>query len=158
MNRITPCLWFDGQAEAAARLYVGTFPNSRILSEVRYGPGGRGREGEVMTVEFELNGLAFVGLNGGPEFAFSEAISFQVGCEDQAEIDRYWEQLTADGGKPSQCGWLKDRFGVSWQIVPRVLPKLIGDPDPTKARRAAEAMLKMVKLDIAELERAHAGG
>ncbi|CAN7354365.1 VOC family protein [Phenylobacterium sp. LjRoot225] len=157
MPTITPFLWFDAQAEEAAALYATVFPNSRICDVTRYGPAGPGPEGQAMTVVFELDGLRFTALNGGPHFQFSEAISFVVPCETQDEIDAYWEKLTANGGAPSQCGWLKDRFGLSWQIVPTVLPELIGDRDPDKARRATEAMLKMTKLDIAELRRAHAG-
>jgi predicted 3-demethylubiquinone-9 3-methyltransferase (glyoxalase superfamily) len=158
MPKITPFLWFDHQAEEAANLYVSLFPNSRITRLVRSGGAGPGPAGRVMTAEFELDGRPVIALNGGPHFQFTEAFSFSVECEDQAEIDRYWDGLLAGGGKPSQCGWLKDPFGLSWQIVPKVLPHLIGDPDPEKARRATQAMLKMVKLDIAELRRAHAGG
>jgi predicted 3-demethylubiquinone-9 3-methyltransferase (glyoxalase superfamily) len=158
MSRITPFLWYDHQAEEAVNLYVSLFPNSRVTRMVRYGSAGPGPEGHVMTAEFELDGQPMIALNGGPHFQFTEAVSFSVACEDQAEVDRYWDGLLAGGGKPSQCGWLKDRFGLSWQIVPKVLPSLIGDPDPEKARRATQAMLKMVKLDIAELRRAHAGG
>ncbi|MDB5446647.1 MAG: hypothetical protein JWQ97_1964 [Phenylobacterium sp.] len=157
MHKITPFLWFDHQAEEAAQLYVSLFPNSRVTGVTRYGAAGPGPQGQAMTVSFELDGLPVTALNGGPLFPFTEAVSFSVACEDQAEVDRFWDALIADGGKPSQCGWLKDRFGLSWQIVPRVLHELIGDPDPQKARRATEAMLKMVKLDIAELRRAHAG-
>jgi predicted 3-demethylubiquinone-9 3-methyltransferase (glyoxalase superfamily) len=158
MPSITPFLWFDDQAEAAANLYVSLFPNSRITRLVRYGAAGPGPKGQVMTVEFELDGVAFIALNGGPHYRFTEAVSFSVACADQAEVDRYWDALTADGGQPVQCGWLKDRFGLSWQIVPKVLSELVGDTDPEKAKRATQAMLKMVKLDIAELRRAHAGG
>ncbi|CAN7272860.1 VOC family protein [Phenylobacterium sp. LjRoot219] len=148
MQKITPFLWFDTQAEEAAALYVSIFPNAR-LGRVTPGPDGR-----AMTVEFELNGLSLIALNGGPHFKFTEAVSFSVPCEDQAEIDAYWEKLIADGGQPSQCGWLKDRFGLSWQIVPKAMPELLGGPDPEKARRATAAMMKMTKLDIAELRRA----
>ena len=158
MPKISPFLWFDDQAEQAVDLYVSLFPNSRVKKVVRYGSSGPGPAGQVMTVAFELDGMPINALNGGPHFSFTEAVSFVVDCEDQAEVDRYWDALTADGGKPSQCGWLKDRFGLSWQIVPKVLPELLGDPDPEKARRATAAMMKMVKLDIAELRRAHAGG
>jgi len=157
MSKITPFLWFDTEAEAAAELYVSLFPNSRVTRCVRYGPGGRGPEGQVMTVEFELDGRPMVALNGGPYFKFTEAVSFQVACEDQAELDRLWDALLADGGKASQCGWLKDRFGLSWQITPRIMGELMSDPDPEAARRTTQAMLKMVKLDIAELQRAHDG-
>lgn len=157
MQTITPFLWFDTQAEEAAALYVSIFPNSRLNDVTRYGAAGPGPEGQAMTVDFEVNGLRMIALNGGPHYHFTEAVSFSVPCETQAEIDSYWEKLTADGGTPGQCGWLKDRFGLSWQIVPKVLPKLLGDPDREKGRRATQAMLKMTKLDIAELRRAQAG-
>ncbi len=157
MPQITPFLWFDDQAEEAASLYVSVFPNSKITHVARYGPAGPGPEGQAMTVSFELDGVRFIALNGGPHYRFSEAVSFSIACEDQAEVDHYWDKLTADGGEPGQCGWLKDRFGLSWQVVPRILPELIGAADPQKARRATEAMLKMKKLDIAELRRAHQG-
>jgi predicted 3-demethylubiquinone-9 3-methyltransferase (glyoxalase superfamily) len=156
MQKITPCLWFDGDAEEAANLYVSLFPDSRI-DKVMRSPADTpsGPEGSVLTVEFTLAGQQFVGLNGGPQFRFNEAVSFQVDCADQAEVDRLWEALSAD---PSAevCGWIKDRFGLSWQIIPRALPELLGDPDPDRARRAMEAMLKMKKIDVAELERAAA--
>ncbi|CAO5150079.1 PhnB-like domain-containing protein [Frankia sp. AiPs1] len=154
MPPITPCLWFDDQGEPAAQLYTSLFPNSRITNVSRYGPGGMRPEGTAMTVQFELEGREYVALNGGPQFPQTEAFSLQVFCSSQAEIDLYWEALTADGGSESQCGWLKDRFGVSWQIVPTALGELLGDPDPGRARRATEAMLKMSKLDIGELRRA----
>ncbi len=160
--RITPCLWFDGQAEEAATLYTSVFPDSRITHVSRYGEAGQevtgGTPGSVMTVRFELFGQPFTALNGGPLFRFTEAISFEVSCQTQDEIDRYWGRLS-EGGDPAaqQCGWLKDRYGLSWQIVPTVLGRLLGDPDPQKAARATEAMLRMKKLDIAELERAHRG-
>lgn len=158
MQKIHPFLWFDGQAEEAAKLYCSLFPNSKLGKVTRYPPGSYGgMDGKVMTVEFELSGQPITGLNGGPEFKFTEAVSFSVACEDQAEVDRYWNALIADGGEESQCGWLKDRFGLSWQIVPTVLNELVGDPDPEKARRATEAMLGMRKLDIAALKAAHAG-
>jgi predicted 3-demethylubiquinone-9 3-methyltransferase (glyoxalase superfamily) len=157
MQTITPFLWFDTQAEEAAAFYASVFPRSRILNVTRYGAAGPGPEGQAMTVEFEVMGQRLIGLNGGPHFHFTEAISFSVPCETQDEIDAYWEKLTADGGEGGDCGWLKDRFGLSWQIVPAVMPELLGDPDREKARRATEAMLKMRKLDIAELRRAHAG-
>jgi len=156
MSTFTPCLWFDVEGEDAAALYTSVFPNSRIVEVTRYGPAGPREEGTVMTVDFELDGQTFVALNGGPDFTFSEAISFQVSCETQDEVDDYWSKLTADGGEEGPCGWLKDRFGVSWQIVPTALPRLLSDPDREKARRAMEAMLTMRKLDIAELERAAA--
>jgi predicted 3-demethylubiquinone-9 3-methyltransferase (glyoxalase superfamily) len=149
----TPCLWFDGQAEQAARHYTTIFPNSEILGTTRYGPGTPGPEGEVMTVDFSLDGQRYVGLNGGPQFAFTEAVSFQIDCADQDEVDHYWTRL-ADGGEEGPCGWLKDRFGVSWQVVPTRLNELIADPDPARAQRAFQAMLSMKKIDIAEVERA----
>jgi predicted 3-demethylubiquinone-9 3-methyltransferase (glyoxalase superfamily) len=156
MQKITPFLWFDHQAEDAASLYISLFPDSKVTRVSRYGDGMPLPKGTVMSVTFELAGQEFTALNGGPAFKFTEAISFFVSCETQAEIDRLWSKLT-EGGEPSQCGWLKDRFGLSWQIVPAVLGELIGDPDPEKAGRATQAMLKMGKLDIAELKRAHAG-
>ena len=155
MPKINPCLWFDAQAEEAADFYVSVFENSRILDVARYGKAGPGAEGTVMTVPFELDGQRFVALNGGPEFTFSEAISFQVDCRSQAEVDRYWDQLS-EGGEEGPCGWLKDKYGVSWQIVPSVLPELIADPDPEKSQRAVTAMLGMKKLDIETLQRAAA--
>jgi predicted 3-demethylubiquinone-9 3-methyltransferase (glyoxalase superfamily) len=156
MQKITPFLWFDNQAEEAANHYVSIFGNSRILKTVRYGESGPGPKGAVMTVSFEINGQQFTALNGGPKFGFSEAISFVVSCETQAEIDSLWERLSA-GGKESRCGWLKDRYGLSWQLVPTVLPELLGDKDSARAQRAMQAMLKMGKLDIAALKRAHQG-
>ncbi|HXZ54111.1 MAG TPA: VOC family protein [Burkholderiales bacterium] len=153
MRKITPFLWFDTQAEEAAKFYVSIFPKSKILKTARYGEAGPGPEGSVMTVEFELDGQRLVALNGGPVFKLSEAFSLSVDCKDQKEVDHYWEKLSR-GGQESMCGWLKDRYGLSWQIVPTVLPKLLGDPDPRKAKRAMEAMLKMKKLDIAALEAA----
>jgi predicted 3-demethylubiquinone-9 3-methyltransferase (glyoxalase superfamily) len=160
--RITPCLWFDDQGEAAAEFYVSVFKNSRITQIARYGEAGKqihGRPaGSVMTVAFELDGHRFTALNGGPHFKFNEAISLQVNCETQAEVDHYWDKLSA-GGDPNaqQCGWVKDRYGLSWQIVPTVLQELVTDPDAARAERAFHAMLKMKKLDIAELKRAAAG-
>jgi len=156
MQRITPFLWFDSQAEQAARFYVSVFTNSRIVKTVRYGEAGPGPTGSVMTVAFELNGVPFTALNGGPLFHFSEAISFVVNCQSQSEVDVLWEKLSA-GGEPGRCGWLKDKYGLSWQLVPTVLPALLGDPDAAKAQRTMQAMLKMDKLDIAALERAHSG-
>ena len=161
-HRITPFLWFDDQAQEAAELYISVFPNSRIVSVGRYGDAGQdvtgGTPGSVMTVAFELDGHPFTALNGGPLFRFTEAVSFVVSCETQSEVDHYWDTLSA-GGDPDaqQCGWLKDRFGVSWQVVPAALGRLLGDPDPEKTRRVTEAFLAMKKLDIVELERAHAG-
>ena len=156
MQKITPFLWFESQAEEAAKYYVSVFGNSRILKTVRYGKAGPGPAGSVMTVVFELNGVQFTALNGGPLHRFSEAISFVVNCQSQAEVDTLWEKLSA-GGKPERCGWVKDRYGLSWQVVPTVLPVLLSDPDPEKAQRTMAAMLQMSKLDIAALEKAHAG-
>jgi predicted 3-demethylubiquinone-9 3-methyltransferase (glyoxalase superfamily) len=154
IQKITPFLWFDHQAEEAASFYVSIFPNSRIVKTVRYGPAGPGPAGSVMTVEFQLDGQSFVALNGGPHFKFNEAISFVVNCQTQDEVDRYWEKLSA-GGTEVQCGWLKDKFGLSWQIVPTVLPELLGDPDLAKAQRVMKAMLAMKKLSIPALRQAH---
>jgi predicted 3-demethylubiquinone-9 3-methyltransferase (glyoxalase superfamily) len=161
-QKITPYLWFNDQAEEATNLYVDLFRarpgtpkgESRIVGASRYGEAGPGEPGTAMTVTFELDGLEFVALNGGPQFPFTEAVSFLVHCESQEEVDYFWNALTSDGGEESQCGWLKDRYGLSWQIIPDRLMELIGDPDPGRAQRAMEAMLKMVKIDIAELERA----
>jgi len=150
-----PFLWFDREAEEAANFYVSVFPNSRITDAVRYGPGSPGGgEGTVMTIAFELDGQGFTALNGGPVFKFTEAVSFVIDCADQAEVDHYWQKLGEEGGQPGQCGWLKDRFGVSWQVVPRALPSLLGGGDRAKSQKAMAAMLKMKKLDIAALEAA----
>ncbi|MGH7186098.1 MAG: VOC family protein [Pseudomonadota bacterium] len=158
MSKISPCLWFDGQAEEAARLYTSLVPDSRIDS-VNRAPADypSGSAGDVLTVEFTLAGGSYIGLNGGPHFKFTEAVSFTIHCEDQAEVDYYWDALTAEGGAPSQCGWLKDKFGLSWQIVPSDLGEMLQDQDPAKSRRTMEAMLAMDKLDIARLKQAHAG-
>ena len=156
MDRITPCLWFDTEAEEAAQFYTSVFPNSRIVRVTHYGSAGPRPEGMVMEVEFELDGRSVLALNGGPEFRFTEAISLQADCEDQDEVDRLWETLSA-GGEEGPCGWLKDRYGVSWQIVPSVLYELIADPDPERAQRAIAAMLQMRKIVIDELERAADG-
>ncbi len=153
MPKTVPCLWFDGQAEQAAEHYTAIFPNSSIGEVTRSGPGSPAPVGSVMTVSFNLDGQEFVGLNGGPQFTFSEAISFQIFCADQDEVDHYWDRLS-EGGQESQCGWLKDRFGLSWQVVPTVLFELFGDPDPGRAQRATQAMLGMSKIEIAELQRA----
>ena len=153
LSKITPCLWFDTQAEEAANFYTGIFESSRIVDVARYGSAGPRREGMVMVVRFELYGQQFVALNGGPEFTFDEAISFQVSCESQEEVDDFWAKLS-DGGEEGPCGWVKDRFRLSWQIVPTVLDELVRDPDPEKSQRAMKAMLGMKKLDIAELQRA----
>ena len=156
MKKITPWLWFDTQAEEAATFYTSVFKNSRVLSVDRYGDAGPGQAGSVMTVAFELDGQEFVGLNGGPHFTFNEAVSFLVSCDSQDEVDEYWNRLT-EGGEESQCGWLKDKYGVSWQIIPTALPELLGDPDPARAQRALQAMLKMSKIDIEGLRQAAAG-
>lgn len=153
LAKITPCLWFDTEGEEAAKFYTTIFKNSRILDVAHYGSAGPRPEGMVMAVRFELDGHAFVALNGGPEFTFDEAISFQIACDSQAEVDDFWTRLS-EGGEEGPCGWLKDRFGVSWQIVPTVLFELLGDPDQAKAQRAMGAMLGMKKIDIAEVERA----
>ncbi|MFD9846924.1 VOC family protein [Streptomyces parvus] len=151
MQKITPCLWFDGQAEEAAEHYVAIFGgDSRILDTTYYGDEAPGRTGSVLTVAFRLAGQDYTGLNGGPQFPFTEAISLSVDCADQAEVDRFWDALS-EGGEEGRCGWLKDKFGVSWQIVPNELPRLLADPDPAKAGRAMKAMLGMRKLDIQAL-------
>ena len=156
MQKITPFLWFDNQAEEAVGFYTSLFKNSRVGTIARYDKGDPGQEGAVMTVEFELDGQQFVALNGGPVFTFTPAISFFVHCETQQEVDHFWERLS-EGGEKGQCGWLQDKYGVSWQIVPTVLSELLADKDAEKARRVTEAMLQMTKLDIAALQRAYAG-
>jgi predicted 3-demethylubiquinone-9 3-methyltransferase (glyoxalase superfamily) len=157
MEPIYPMLWFDGQAEDAANLYVSLFPDSRITGIRRYGAAGPGPQGSVMVVDFELSGRRFTALNGGPEFRFNESVSFVIPCESQAEVDRYWDALVA-GGEPSYCGWLKDRFGLSWQVVPTELDRMMADPNPEKARRVTEAMLQVQgKFDIASLRAAFEG-
>ncbi|HEY8165220.1 MAG TPA: VOC family protein [Gemmatimonadaceae bacterium] len=153
MQKITPFLWFNDKAEEAMKFYVSIFRNSKIGTVTRYGDAGPGPKGSVMTASFELDGEQFVALNGGPQFTFTEAISFVVNCESQQEVDYFWEKLTA-GGQAGQCGWLKDKFGLSWQVVPTALPKLLAEKDPQKAGRVMNAMLKMDKIDIAALERA----
>jgi predicted 3-demethylubiquinone-9 3-methyltransferase (glyoxalase superfamily) len=153
MPGITPMLWFDTQAEEAARFYTSLFPNSRITAVSHYGEAGPRPAGTVLTVAFELDGQPFTALNGGPEFTFSEAISFVIDCKDQDEVDYYWDKLS-DGGLEHNCGWVKDRFGLWWQVVPSELPALIGDPDPARAQRAMQAMLQMYKLDVAALRAA----
>ena len=155
MNEITPCLWFDTDGEEAANFYTSIFPNSKIRDVSRYGEAGPRPAGTVMTVSFELDGQPFVALNGGPEFTFNEAISFQVSCKNQQEVDTYWSKLS-EGGEEGPCGWLKDRYGVSWQIIPTALPQLLGDPDREKSQRVMRAMLEMKKIEIDELERAAA--
>ena len=158
MKKITPFLWFDDQAEEAMNFYVSVFKNSKVLGVSRYGDAGPGAKGSVMTASFELNGQEFTALNGGPQnFGFTEAISFLVDCEDQKEVDTLWEKLTADGGEPGPCGWLKDKYGLSWQIVPRALTELLGDKDPVKAQRVMQAMLKMSKIDVSQLQQAYEG-
>jgi predicted 3-demethylubiquinone-9 3-methyltransferase (glyoxalase superfamily) len=155
MQNITPCLWFDTDGEDAANFYTSIFPNSKIRHIERYGSAGPRTEGTVMTVSFELDGQEFLALNGGPQFEFSEAISFQVSCKDQDEVDKYWNELS-EGGEEGPCGWLKDKFGLSWQIVPTALPELLSNPDKEKAQRVMAAMLEMTKIEIDELERAAA--
>jgi len=157
MQKITPCLWFDTEGEEAAQFYTAIFPNSRIVEVTRYGSAGPRAEGSVMTVNFELDGQQFIALNGGPDFKFNEAISLEVTCESQEEVDSLWNALTADGGEEGPCGWLKDKYGLSWQIVPKVLMELISDPDQEKGQRVMAAMLQMKKIEIAELEKAAAG-
>ena len=156
MQKIIPNLWFDTEAEEAAGFYISVFKNSRILNLTRYPEGGPGPAGTVMTVEFELDGQRFVGINGGPQFTFSEAVSFQIPCETQDEVDYYWDRLS-EGGQEGPCGWLKDRHGLSWQVVPTGMEELFADPDPARAQRAMQAMLGMSKLDIAALRRAADG-
>lgn len=155
-QRITTFLWFNDNAEEAIEHYVSIFEHSKILTLTRYREGGPGPAGSVMVGSFALDGQEFAALNGGPHFKFTEAISLVVNCDSQAEVDHFWARLSA-GGAPGQCGWLKDRFGVSWQVVPRVLVELLQDPEPAKARRVMQAMLQMSKIDIAALQRAHAG-
>jgi predicted 3-demethylubiquinone-9 3-methyltransferase (glyoxalase superfamily) len=153
MPKITPCLWFDTEGEDAAKLYTSVLPNSRIVDVARYGEAGPRPEGTVMMVTFELDGQRFVALNGGPEFAFSEAISFQVDCKTQDEVDAYWDALS-EGGEEGPCGWLKDRYGLSWQIIPARLSELLSDPDRERSQRVMRAMLSMKKIEIGALERA----
>ena len=155
-ERITPNLWFDTEAEEAAKFYTEVFDNSRIINVTHYTEAGPREAGMVMTVDFELDGQRFTGINGGPEFKFDEAVSFLINCKDQDEVDYYWEQLT-DGGAESMCGWLKDRFGLSWQVVPEGMEELFADPDPARAKRAMEAMLQMRKIDLAALQAAADG-
>ena len=155
-QKITPNLWFDTEAEEAAEFYISVFKNSRVVNVARYTEAGPRPAGTVMTVEFELDGQRFIGINGGPEFTFSEAVSFMISCETQEEIDYYWDQLT-EGGEEGPCGWLKDKFGVSWQVVPTGMDEIFADPDPTRAERAMRAMFGMRKLDIATLRSAADG-
>jgi len=156
MPKITPFLWFDTQAEQAVNLYVSVFDNSKIKKISRYGEAGPGPKGSVMIVEFELDGQPFIALNGGPHFMFTEAVSFSVACETQDQVDTIWSKLSA-GGEEGPCGWLKDRYGLSWQINPTILGRMLGDPDPQKAKRVTEAMLQMRKIDIAGLQKAYDG-
>ena len=153
MQKITPFLWFDDKAEEAMKLYVSLFKNSKVVSVVRYGEAGPGPKGTVMTAQFQLDGQEFVALNGGPHFKFTEAISFVVNCETQEEVDKFWEKLS-EGGEESQCGWLKDKYGLSWQIVPTVLVELLRDKDAEKSQRVMKAMLQMKKIDIKSLKQA----
>ena len=157
MPTIVPNLWFDTQAEQAAEFYLSVFPNSRIVGRTRYPEGAPGEAGTVMTVDFELDGQRFTGINGGPQFPFTEAVSFLIACEDQAEVDRYWDALLDGGGEPGQCGWLEDRYGLSWQVVPNGMEEVFSDPDPTRAQRAVQAMMGMTKLDLAALRAAADG-
>jgi predicted 3-demethylubiquinone-9 3-methyltransferase (glyoxalase superfamily) len=154
--KIKANLWFDTEAEQAAEFYISVFPNARMVGVTHYNEAGPREAGMVMTVEFELEGQRFVGINGGPEFKFDEAISFEIDCETQEEIDYYWDKLS-EGGEQGPCGWLKDRFGLSWQVVPTGMEEVLGDPDPARAQRAMAAMLKMSKIDVAELQRAADG-
>jgi len=156
MQKITPFLWFDGKAEEAMAFYTGIFKHSKIVKVMRYGDAGPGPKGSVMGATFQLLGQEFIALNGGPQFQFTPAISFYVSCDTQAEVDELWDKLL-DGGKPQQCGWLTDRYGLSWQIVPAILPELLQDKDAEKANRVMRAMLQMIKLDIAVLQCAYAG-
>ena len=158
MSKIATCLWFNGEAEEAATLYTSLFPNSHIDS-VNLAPADNpsSSRGDVLTVDFTLDGERFVGLNGGPDFTFNEAVSFMIKCEDQAEVDRYWTALILGGGQPSQCGWLKDKFGVSWQVIPKQMDEYLKSSDREAARRAFEAMLKMSKLDVEQLREAYEG-
>ena len=159
MQKITPMLWFDGKAEEAANFYVSLFKNSKIGDTLRYDEASAqaagGKVGSVLTIEFELEGQKFVGLNGGPQFKFTEAVSFVINCETQEEVDKFWNKLTADGGQESQCGWLKDKYGLSWQVTPTILMEMQKDKNPAKAKAVMEAMLKMKKIDIPTLQKAY---
>ena len=157
MPKISPFLWFDTQAEEAANLYVSIFPNSKILASARYGDAGPGPKGSVMTVQFQLDGQEIIALNGRPIYKFTEAFSLSVDCKNQEEVDRYWTMLTANGGQEGPCGWLKDKFGLSWQVTPAILPQMLTDTDRKKATRVMEAMMKMKKIDTAALKRAYEG-
>jgi predicted 3-demethylubiquinone-9 3-methyltransferase (glyoxalase superfamily) len=157
MPKLTPFLWFDDNAEEAMNFYLSVFPNSKVVAVTRYGDGGPGPKGSVMTAAFQLDGQDFVALNGGPVFKFTEAVSLVVNCETQAEVDRYWDKLTAGGGRQGECGWLKDKFGFSWQVVPSLLTKLLADKDAAKTARVMGALMKMTKLDADALQRAYEG-
>jgi predicted 3-demethylubiquinone-9 3-methyltransferase (glyoxalase superfamily) len=156
-SMITTCLWFDTEGEEAAEFYCSVIPDSRVLDVARYGAAGPGTPGSAMTVSFELDGKPYVALNGGPEFRFNEAVSLQISCRDQEEVDHYWNTLV-EGGEESMCGWLKDRYGFSWQVIPSALNELLGDPDPDRAQRAMQAMLSMRKIDVEALRRAADAG
>jgi predicted 3-demethylubiquinone-9 3-methyltransferase (glyoxalase superfamily) len=156
-HKIVPNLWFDTEAEEAAEFYCSVFPDSRIISMARYPDSVSDKAGQVMVVEFELNGHRFTGINGGPQFTFDEAVSFQINCKDQDEVDYYWERLIAEGGRESMCGWLADKYGLSWQVIPEGMEELFSDPDPERANRAMQAMFSMRKLDIAALRAAADG-
>jgi predicted 3-demethylubiquinone-9 3-methyltransferase (glyoxalase superfamily) len=156
-QKIVPSLWFDTQAEEAAHYYIDVFGSGRIISIARYPEGSPGPAGSVMSVEFEAGGLRFDGINGGPVFTFTEAVSFQIECADQAEVDRFWDRFIGDGGEESQCGWLKDKYGLSWQVIPAGMTEVFADPDPMRAQRAVQAMLGMKKLDLAALRAAADG-
>jgi predicted 3-demethylubiquinone-9 3-methyltransferase (glyoxalase superfamily) len=157
MNKITPCLWFDKEAEQAVNFYLSVFKDGKVGEILRYGEGAPMPVGTVLTMTFEAGGVSFIALNGGPHFQFNEAISFSIDCKSQAEVDYYWDRLTADGGKPGQCGWLKDKYGVSWQVVPARMIELLKDRDPGRARRAMQAMMQMTKIDVARAEAAANG-
>lgn len=154
-QKITTFLWFDEDAEQAVRFYTSIFKDAKVLEETRYPEGGPRPKGTILTIKFQLAGQEFIALNGGPRSPFTEAISLFVSCEDQAEVDEYWNKLLADGGEPSQCGWLKDKYGLSWQVAPTVLLRMLSDKDPAKAKRVMDAMMQMVKIDIAALQRAY---
>lgn len=157
MQKIVPCLWFDNEAEEAMNFYTSVFKNSKKGKIEYYGEAGPRPAGTVLTASFELNGMEFLALNGGPHFKFTEAVSFQIPCDSQEEVDYYWDKLIEGGGQPSQCGWLKDKFGLSWQVFPTILPKLLGDPDRAKANRVMQAMMQMGKIDTAKIEQAAKG-
>jgi predicted 3-demethylubiquinone-9 3-methyltransferase (glyoxalase superfamily) len=157
MQKVQPFLWFDSSAEEAASFYTSLFPNSKVTSVSRYGEGGPGPAGSAMVVNFELDGMPVIALNGGPMYQPTEAFSFYINCDSQEEVDRLWDALIANGGEESMCGWLKDRFGLSWQVIPTRLMELMGDPDSEKAQRVMGAMLQMRKIDVPTLEQAHAG-